>query len=354
MNLYETGLWMDDIKLAAEHVPELKELAGKTVLITGAGGLIASACTDMLIAFNLSHEEKIEIYAAGRSIERMRARFGTYFEREWFHFLKYDALREIGEFPERCDYVIHSAGNAYPAMIVKEPVETMLTNFEGMGRLLSRAKEAGTRRLLYVSSSEIYGRKEGMEPYGEGDYGYIDLLNPRNSYSIAKRAAETLCVSYAAEYGVSSVIARPGHIYGPTASKNDNRVSSAFAFAAARGDDLVMKSSGSQLRSYCYAPDAASAVFKVLLAGETGHAYNIGNPESIISIREMAEILAAAGGVRLLREEASAEEKRGFNPMSNSSLDCTCLVNLGWSGAFDAETGLGNTVKILKKITGER
>lgn len=160
MNLYDTGLWMDDIKLAAEHVPELGELAGKTVLITGAYGLIASACTDMLIACNLSNEEKIEIYAAGRSIEKMRARFGAYFDREWFHFLKYDALKEIEDFPESCDYVIHAAGNAYPAMIVKEPVETMLANFDGMRRLLARAHGAGTRRLLYVSSSEIYGRKD--------------------------------------------------------------------------------------------------------------------------------------------------------------------------------------------------
>ena len=354
MNLYDTGLWMSDIRKAAGQVPELTALAGKSVLITGAYGLIASACTDMLIAYNLSSEEKIQIYAAGRSPEKMRARFEPFWGREWFHFLQYDALKEISEIPENCGYMIHAAGNAFPAMIVKEPVETMQANFDGMRRLLDLAKETGAGRLLYVSSSEIYGRKEGNEPYGENDLGYIDILNPRNSYSIAKRAAETLCVSYAAEYGVSSVIVRPGHIYGPTASPTDNRVSSAFAYAAARGEDLVLKSSGSQLRSYCYAPDAASAILKVLIKGESGRAYNIGNPESIISIREMAECLAESGGVRLTREEASEAEKKGFNPMSNSSLDCTSLVGLGWKGAFDAATGLGNTVRILKKLYNEQ
>ena len=108
-------------------------------------------------------------------------------------------------------------------MIVKEPVETMLSNFLGMKSLLDFAKEYGSKRILYISSSEIYGKKDGDQPYHEGEYGYIDMLNPRNSYSIGKRAAETLCASYADEYGVESVIVRPGHIYGPTASPYDNR-----------------------------------------------------------------------------------------------------------------------------------
>ena len=116
------------------------------------------------------------------------------------------------------------------------------------------------------------------------------MLNPRNSYSISKCAAETLCASYYDEYGVDSVIIRPGHIYGPTAQETDNRVSSAWAYCVARGKDIVMKSDGSQIRSYCYCLDSASAILKVMLKGSPVKAYNISNPTSIISIKQMAEV----------------------------------------------------------------
>lgn len=205
----------------------------------------------------------------------------------------------------------------------------MLSNFLGMKYLLDYAKEQGTKRILYISSSEVYGEKDGHEPYKEGQYGYIDLLKSRNSYSVGKRAAETLCASYSDEYGVESVIMRLGHIYGPTASPFDNRVASAWAYSVARGKDIVMKSDGSQIRSYCYCLDCASAIFKVLLCGDNCHAYNISNPESIISIKEMAKILIESAGVQLRIELPTEEEHKGFNPMSNSSLESTNLLKLG-------------------------
>lgn len=350
MIVYNSKLWISDIDEIIEGLPELAELEGKSVMITGAAGLICSSVVDILFRYNDTHDTPIHIYAAGRWLEEMTVRFGDQVERPDFTFVIYDASKTNNDLDVHADYIIHGASNAFPGMIIKEPVETMLSNFVGMKYLLDHAKENGTKRILYISSSEVYGRKDGDQPYREGEYGYIDLLNPRNSYSVGKRAAETLCASYAAEYGVESVIVRPGHIYGPTASPNDNRVSSAWAYAVARGEDIVMKSDGSQLRSYCYCLDCASAILKVLIKGENIHAYNISNPDSIVSIKEMAELLAGAAGVRLIQEEASEEEKKGFNPMSNSSLDSSGLLALGWKGTFDAERGFAHTVDILKEI----
>ena len=155
-------------------------------------------------------------------------------------------------------------------------------------------------------------------------------------------------MSYAAEYGIDAVIVRPGHIYGPTASPNDSRVSSAFAYNAARGEDIVMKSDGLQLRSWCYCLDCASAILKVLLCGESSNAYNI--PGEILTIREMSERLAKFGGVRLLREGASPNEMKAFNPMNNSSVNGARLEALGWRNIFDADTGLSHTVEILRHM----
>jgi len=348
--LYDSQQWKKDLDEEISVSPFLTLLENKSILITGATGLICSSIVDILLRYNNIHTNHIQILAAGRSEEKMKERFNYTFNRPDFTFVPYDAEKIDNELSFHADYIIHGASNAFPAMIVKEPVETMLSNFLGLKYLLDFAREQGTKRLLYVSSSEVYGRKDNTEPFKEDEYGFIDLLMPRNAYSVGKRAAETLCVSYAGEYGVESVIVRPGHIYGPTASKSDNRVSSAWAYAVARGEDLIMKSDGSQLRSYCYCLDCASAILTVLLKGENVHAYNISNPDSIVSIKDMGEMLADAGGVKLIREEATEEDKKGFNPMTNSYLDSTSLLNLGWRGLFDAERGFSHTVKILKEV----
>ena len=347
--LYGNPTWISDIDKVIEVVPELDRLAGKSLMITGAAGLVCSAIVDIIFRYNDTHDEKIQVLAAGRWPEEMSARFGDQVNREDFTFVVYDASKTDNVIDVHADYIIHGASNASPNMIVKEPVETMMSNFLGMKYLLDYAKEQGTKRILYISSSEVYGEKEGTEPYKEGQYGYIDLLKSRNSYSVGKRAAETLCASYADEYGMESVIVRPGHIYGPTASPYDKRVASAWSYAVAKGEDIVMKSDGSQIRSYCYCLDCASAMLKVLLCGDNCHAYNISNPDSIISIKDMAEILSKSAGVELRMELPTEEERKGFNPMSNSSLESASLTGLGWHGCFDAETGFGHTVKILKE-----
>ena len=176
------------------------------------------------------------------------------------------------------------------------------------------------------------------------------MLNSRNSYSIGKRAAETLCSSYFDEYGMESVIVRPGHIYGPTASPTDMRVSSAWPHAAARGNDITMKSDGSQIRSYCYCLDCASAILTVLLRGKNKQAYNISNRNSIISIKQLGEMIAHAAGVNFLREDANSQERKAFNPMTNSALNSEKIEGLGWKGLFDAKRGIESTIKIIKEI----
>ena len=350
MIVYDSKLWIKDIDTVLGILPELDEMAGKSILITGAAGLICSSVVDILFRYNDTHENKIKILAAGRWHKEMYGRFNNMVDRDDFAFVAYDASKTNNFIDVHADYIIHGASNASPDMIVKEPVETMMSNFLGMKYLLDYAKETGAKRILYISSSEVYGAKPGEDPFKEGEYGYIDLLSSRNSYSIGKCAAETLCASYADEYGIESVIVRPGHIYGPTASPHDVRVGSAWAYAVAKGEDLIMKSDGSQIRSYVYSLDCASAMLKVLLSGENCHAYNISNPESIITIKKLGELLAKAGNVNLKVELPTEAEKKGFNPMRNSSLEATSLLGLGWKGCFNAEDGLAHTVEILKEV----
>lgn len=350
MKLSECEQWICDIDEEIDALPELDHLAGKSIMITGVTGLICSAIVDVLVRYNETHSVPIIIYAAGRSEEKVLERFGN---KPDLYFVSYDASSGANQFSHHSDYIVHGASNASPNMIVKEPVETMLSNFLGTKELLDYAKNTEAKRLLYISSSEVYGNKGGSDAFKENEYGYIDLLNSRNSYSVGKRAAETLCVSYYDEFHVEAVIVRPGHIYGPTALPKDKRVASAWSYAVARGEDIIMKSDGSQIRSYCYCLDSAAAILKILVQGETCHAYNVSNPGSIVSIREIAEILTQTAGVKLQQECASEEEKKGFNPMRNSSLNSDSLEALGWHGLFTAERGFSHTVKILKGLLEE-
>lgn len=346
MMKYTERYWQD-VERVAKRIPGVRALYGKRVFITGGTGMICSAVAEILFHLNQKEDARIEIVLAGRSRERTQARFYCFEEGKDYTFQAYDATRE-SKLDLRADYIIHGASNANPAVYVKQPVETMLANIIGLNDLLAMAVRHQSRRLLYVSSSEVYGNKAENRPYKEEDYGFVDILNPRASYPSAKRAAETLCVAYGEEFGLDAVIARPGHIYGPTITDSDNRASAQFTRNAVDGEDIVMKSAGAQLRSYCYTLDCASAILTILLKGQRGQAYNISNRDSVVTISEIAQALAQAAGKQVVFEQASDAEKKGYNMMSNSSLDAQRLEELGWKAEFDLSEGTGRTVEILK------
>lgn len=337
-----TAEYWHDVDRIIDHCPVINELNGKSVLITGVTGLICSAVADVLLRAG-----NCKLYFAGRSPERIEKRFQGFREGKNFVYVPFDAT-EHNQLDICADYVIHGASNAHPAVYSKQPVETMLANFLGLNDLLNMAVQAKSKRLLYISSSEIYGNNDGFKPYKEDDFGYLDILNPRSSYPSAKRAAETLCIAYKEEFGLETVIVRPGHIYGPTITDKDSRASAQFTRSAVAGEKIVMKSAGTQLRSYCYVLDCASAVLTVLTRGESGQAYNISNPDSIVTISELARALAKVADTEVVFQDASREEMKGYSSMSNSSLDSTKLEKLGWRALFDIEEGAHRTVQILR------
>lgn len=347
MNILESKTYQNDLQKIVERY-EFDDLKGKSVLVTGASGLICSAVVDLLITYNRICNANVTIYVAGRDMQKLHARFQCE-KNAYVICVYYDALKEL-EFSFDVDYIIHGASNASPNLYVNEPVDTMMSNIIGIYHLLDFAKQNKTKRVLYISSSEVYGNFLSDKPLTEECYGSVDVMSVRSSYSMGKRAAETLCVSYASQYSVDVNIVRPGHIYGPTLSKLDNRVSSQFLRLAAEGADLVMKSAGNQIRSYCYCLDCASAILYVLLKGECSKAYNISNRNSIISIKKMAEIISSCSNSKLFFEFPTDNDKVAFNPMDNSSLDSRKIEELGWNGVFDSQLGFYNSIKILKEI----
>lgn len=341
-----TKTYLSDLIKVSESIPQIQTLSDCSILITGAGGLICSAIVDVLMSVNYSKNANIQIYAAARSNKKINDRFQKYLGDKYFNYLKYDALLPI-ESDIDFDYIIHGAGNAVPHMYSEQPVETMLANLTGTNNILQYGLDHKTKRILYISSSEVYGKKESNIPYEENDYGFVDILNPRACYPSSKRAAETLCRAYEKEYELNTVIVRPGHIYGPTMTESDNRASSQFPKDIINGRDIVMKSSGNQLRSYCYVLDCVSAIITVLLNGKTGEAYNISNSNSIATIRQLAECFAQYGNQKLVFESPTDEELNSYNLMENSCLASNKLKMLGWNGLFDLQTGVQRTLEAL-------
>ncbi len=315
-----------------------EKLSGKNVLITGSTGLIGGCLVEVLM---LNPHLDYHVYASGRNYERARKRFGGFWNSEYFHFIEHDVTSSL-----KSDivfhYIIDAASNASPNFFLNNPVEVMKANIYGVSNLMEYGVRHKMERFLYISSGEVYGEGDGRT-FTEDYSGYIDSLSFRSCYPSSKRAAETLCVSYAIEYGSDVVIARPCHIYGPYFSENDNRVYAQFIRNVLRGEDILLKSAGTQFRSWCYVVDCVSALLYILLKGEQGHAYNIADANSNITIKALAELIADIAG-RSVRIE-TAEVQSAISPISRAVFDTWKLQKLGWHITGSMRNKLGKTIQ---------
>ena len=258
-------------------------------------------------------------------------------------------VSEATALPE-CDYIIHAASNAHPKAFSADPVGTMLANILGVRNLLERLRAQGHGRLLFVSTGEIYGDNPAIrDGFAETDFGKIDSMNPRACYPESKRAAETLCASYLSQYRVDSVVARLCYVYGPTITNENSRADAQFLRNALSKTDIIMKSAGAQVRSYCYVADAARALITILSGGESGSAYNVANRAAVRSIREYAEALAKVAGVQVKFETPEDAEKRGYSTVSRAVQKPDRLEALGWKPLFSFEEGIEHTFRIIEE-----
>ena len=336
--------YKEDIQNIFKQDLPWEKLCGANILVTGATGLIGGCLVEALM---MNPNRDYQVYASGRNEERARLRFKEFANDGTFHFVKYDVMKPL-ESDVRYDFIIHAASNASPNFFAKSPVEVIKSNIDGVAHLMDYGLEHEMKRFLYVSSGEVYGEGDGRV-FTEDYSGYVDCTKPRSCYPSSKRAAETLCVSYAAEYGADVVIARPCHTYGPHFTEQDNRVYAQFIRNVLRGEDIVMKSTGEQFRSWCYVVDCVSALLHILLKGVCGEAYNIADVASNISIRELAEIIANIGGRKVVIEIIDADEKRGFNPVTKSVFSTDKLEALGWTPQSTINDGLLKSINELKQ-----
>ena len=322
---------------------------GNTVFVTGATGLIGSLLVKALVCC----DRKITVVALARSMEKARAAFGSLLESEKLKICLGDVNQPL-QVDGPVDYIIHGASPTSSKYFVEKPVETIFTALNGTRNILELAKEKQVKKAVYLSSLEVYGVPEQKQYITEQDFGSIDPMQVRSSYSEGKRMAECVCASYAKEYGVPVVVARLCQTFGAGVSYDDGRVFAQFARCAIEGRDIVLHTQGNTVRTYCYTTDAITALLTLMLKGVPGEAYNVTNMQTAISIREMAELVCSIVPEKNIQVRIEIPENVasfGYNPEMIIRLDSGKLQALGWQSTVDLKEMFTN---LIKSMTADR
>ncbi|WP_302489655.1 NAD(P)-dependent oxidoreductase [uncultured Mitsuokella sp.] len=354
MKVYEHPLYIEDVKfVAATHLP-WKKLTNKSVLISGATGLIGSFLIDVLMMRNTVYHQNITIYAMGRSLAKAKQRF-NYFYSDLFHFKEHDINNPLANDFIRTDlnYVLHLASNTHPLAYATDPIGTITTNIIGLKNMLDFSTCHRVNRFAFASSNEIYGKNRGDVEFFDEDYcGYINSNTLRAGYPESKRCGEALCQAYKSQEKLDVVIPRFTRSYGPTLLSTDTKAMTQFLRNAINHEDIVLKSEGLQYFSYTYVADAVSALLTILLNGVTGEAYNIANIKSDIRLKDLATIIASKVGKKVIFQLPDKTEASGYSTANKARLSSTKITALGWKAQYDIETGIQRTITILQDLQG--
>ena len=353
MKLYDNELYMEDVRSVAELDIPWEKLHDRSIMISGATGMIGSFLVDVISHKNRADDLKCTIYALGRSEERVKDRFGFNAEDPHFIYIKYDVKEPlIRDDIGTVDYVLHLASNTHPMQYSTDPIGTITTNIIGVQNLLEFASAHNATRFAFASSNEIYGENRGDAEFFDESYcGYINSNTMRAGYPESKRCGEALCQAYKAQKGLDVVIPRLTRTYGPTMLKTDTKAISQFIKKGVSDEDIVLKSAGTQYYSYQYAADSVSGLLTVLLCGGNGEAYNIADESSDIMLRDLAAIIAGINGKKVVFEIPDAVEAAGYSTATKARLDGQKLQSLGWKPKYDIKSGIERTVRILKEMS---
>jgi len=342
-------LYLEDINAIASIDLKWDKLKKKSILITGATGLIGTFLIDLLMYRNNKYNDEIIIYAIGRNKEKALTRFKEYFNSSFFIFIQQDIQSPL-ELNASVDFIIHGASNTHPIAYANEPINTILLSILGTKSILDFTSTHHVKRTLFLSTVEIYGENLGdVEIFKEDYCGYIDCNTLRACYPESKRAAEALCQAYINEKKTDIVIARCCRVYGPTMTDDDSKVIAQFIRNTINNENIVLKSKGDQLYSYCYVADICSALLVLLLNGKNGEAYNISDIDCNISLLQIAAIISEYTDKEIVFDIPSAVESAGYSKVTKALLDSSKLQEIGWVPKYRIEEGIIRTLNILKQ-----
>jgi nucleoside-diphosphate-sugar epimerase len=314
-------------------------LAGRRILITGGAGFIGSHLAERLtpdnevVIFDSFRRDALSRagLASGGKITVIR---GDVMDRE--------ALRAA---MAGCDAVIHMASIAGVDTVLRNPVATMRIAMVGTDNALEAAREhGGIRRFIDFSTSEVFGRYAyQVTEFDSTTLGAVG--EARWTYAVAKLATEHLAMNYCKEHGLPTCSIRPFNVYGPR-QVGEGAVHH-FIRRALAGEPLVVHNDGSQIRAWCYIDDIVDAVLLALARDEAiGHAFNIGNPRSTVTIynlaREIVRLSSSGSPIQFVPWQQTDVEIRVPAVQKAREL-------LGFTARVDLEEGLLRTIQWYRR-----
>jgi nucleoside-diphosphate-sugar epimerase len=319
-------------------------LSGKRILITGGAGFIGTHLCRVLMGRNevvvLDNLRRNALQPAG-------------LDREPTVELQVGDVIDPGAVAAAiasCTHVVHLAAIAGVDTVMKHPVETMRTNMLGTVNVLEAARAVeGIERVVDYSTSEVFGRHAFNVT--EGDVTSLGAVGEaRWTYAVSKLATEHLTFNYHKQHGLPTCSVRPFNIYGPM-QVGEGAVHH-FIVRALRGQPLLVHNDGGQIRAWCYVEDICDGTLTALEHPDAiGHAFNIGNPRSTVTIynlaRDIVRLSGSSSSIEFVRWPYVDVELRIPNIDKAREL-------LGFEPRVDLEEGLTRTIDwYRRKLDGE-
>jgi UDP-glucuronate decarboxylase len=338
----------DLVSIAACDLPWAR-LAGKSVMVTGGSGFLASYLVKSLLFASDLHGLELKVICVARSLQGVQTRLAACLSHPGLLVVKHDIAQPLPtDFPAAA-FIIHSASQASPKYYGVDPVGTLMANTAGTMYLLDHAERHQADGFLFFSSGEVYGLPVNPEELvTELDYGYVDPIQVRSCYAESKRIGETMCAAWAQQHKVHASVVRPFHTYGPGMMLDDGRVFADFVADVLACRDIVLKSDGLAKRPFCYIADATEGFLTVLLKGATAQAYNVANPSTEISMHDLACIVAGLfpeRGVGVRFDIPPASNAYLKSPIARSCPSIAKINALGWQPEVGIAEGFRRTIQ---------
>ncbi len=338
-----------DIDIILNTPIDWERFRNKTVLVTGATGRLGMYLVEALNKADIDWNLNLTVVALARNEKKLQEIFGESLELPNIHTLVQDIVEPI-QWDGDVHYIFHTAGLASPMDFTNWPVDTLWGHVQGTRNVLELARQKKSEKVLYVSTVETYGEWKSEEEIREEDMGPMRCDNARACYPEAKRLCETMLASYEAQYQIPYVGVRLCHTFGPGISLDDGRAFSEFIRNVINKEDIILQSDGSAERTYTYVADAIGAMLLAFTKGEE-HYYNIANLENLISIRDLAELIASLDPRGKVKVRYADQEKQQLKylPFKLGIMNIDKIAELGWKPQVGLEEAFRYTMESFQQ-----
>ena len=261
-------------------------------------------------------------------------------------FVKKSVGEDLRFHMQDCDVVYHLAALLGVVNSDKSPLNTLKVNIDGTVNVFKNALDAGVKKIIYSSSSEVYGEAKEI-PLKEDS-----PKAPVSVYGVSKLTAEMYAQGFVKEHGININPVRFFNVYGP--GQGFDWVISLFIKKILNNEEPVVFGDGSQVRCFTHVTDVVKGMEFVRKKGKFGEAYNIANNKPL-SMKELAELLIKISGKNLKPKIVGFGENRRLREreIMKRIPSIGKLKDLGWEPEVDPEEGLKITYKWYKGNSGK-